>query len=269
MTEDSTRTTEEEEPCALNPGPRNSVKSVAQSCRTDGLGATSPISLALRRDHDSIRIARRGPLPRLPAIGRSLAQCCHLGQHIVQSLTVDKLHGVVVNAVVFTDAEYGHDVCVVQPGGSTCLAAEPLQPLATGGVACGQHFQRDVPAERLLDRLIDHAHAAATDLTQDPVLAQLARDRNLHAVEMIDRRNRSEFLHDQQCGEQRLYLGGEFRMGIGIFAERRLLATPIAFDKLVSQFVQYDSTNTRVVHCCDGNFPSFPGESHLVTSRAE
>src|SRR5262249_44263937 len=44
------------------------------------------------------------------------AQTPHLAQDRVEALALDELHGVVVNAAVFADAEDRHDVGVMQPG---------------------------------------------------------------------------------------------------------------------------------------------------------
>jgi hypothetical protein len=95
-----------------------------------------------------------------------------LVEDAVQALAVDKLHGVEVDAALLADAEDGDDVAVVQQRRRPRLAAEALQvPRGEQGVA-GQHLQGDVPAQRLLHRLVDHAHAAAAHLAQEAVVAQ-------------------------------------------------------------------------------------------------
>jgi hypothetical protein len=120
------------------------------------------------------------------------------------------------------------------------------------GAVCGQRLDRDMSAERFLDRLVDHTHAAATDLSQDAVLAQLPRcgliRRFPHAVELSLWANRSEYLHEQHRRKQLPNLGGQFRMGIGVIVERRLHAAPQTLDELMRQFVQSDRDRTRVVH---------------------
>ena len=84
----------------------------------------------------------------------------------------DELHHVVMDAVLLADAEDGHDVGVVQPGGRLRLAKKPLQARGRGHPGRRQDLQRHVPAERLLLRLVDDAHAAAADLPQDAEIAQ-------------------------------------------------------------------------------------------------
>src|SRR5262249_37069307 len=55
------------------------------------------------------------------------AQPPYLLQHGIQALTLDKLHGVVVNPLALADAEHRHNVAMMQLGGSPCLAAEAFQ----------------------------------------------------------------------------------------------------------------------------------------------
>ncbi len=86
----------------------------------------------------------------------------------------DELHGVVVEAVLLADAEDGDDVGVVQLGGCACLALEPFYLRRIGDRVSGEHFERDTPAEGLLLGFVDHAHAAAAGLAEDPEVAQRA-----------------------------------------------------------------------------------------------
>src|SRR5207302_190785 len=55
------------------------------------------------------------------------------------------------------------------------LSAEPLQPAGVGQALEWEHLQRHVPAQRLLDRLVDDPHAAAGHLAEDAVLPELLR----------------------------------------------------------------------------------------------
>ena len=119
---------------------------------------------------------RSASVPRTASGGRRVllaAQAVQLVEDGVQALALDELHGVVVDAVVLADAEDRHDVGVVQPGRGPGLAAEPLQVGRPQQAVHGQHLQRDVPAQRLLHGLVDDAHAAAADLAEDAVVAQL------------------------------------------------------------------------------------------------
>jgi hypothetical protein len=88
---------------------------------------------------------------------------------------VDELHGVIVDAVALTDTENRHDVAVVQSCCCLRLAAEAIQKGPLGDQTGRQHLQRDVPAQRFLDGLVDDAHAAVAYLADDPIVPQPAR----------------------------------------------------------------------------------------------
>src|SRR5262249_17479405 len=99
-----------------------------------------------------------------------------LVQDVVKALTVDELHGGVVDAPGLADAEDRHEVRMVHPGHGPRLAADPLQ-LALAQEASGrEHLERHVPAERLLHRLVYDPHSAPPNFAEDLEVAQLARD---------------------------------------------------------------------------------------------
>ena len=104
--------------------------------------------------------------------GFDAAQPLDLAKHGVQALALDVLHGVVVHAVVLADAEDRHDVGVVEHGRGAGLALEPLELARVAQAVLRQDLERHVPAQALLHRLVDDAHAAAGDLPQDAVVAQ-------------------------------------------------------------------------------------------------
>ena len=88
-------------------------------------------------------------------------------------LAVDVLHRVVVDAVLLADGEHGDDVRMVELGGGLRFVAEAgdLPLIEHGGE--GQDLQRDAAIERHLVGLVDDAHAAAADLADDLVVADL------------------------------------------------------------------------------------------------
>jgi hypothetical protein len=96
-------------------------------------------------------------------------------QDPVERLAVDELHGVVMSAFALADAEDRDNVGVVQPGRGLRLAAEALQVGALGHQVAGEDLEGDVPAKRFLQRLVDHAHAAASHLAEDAILAEAVR----------------------------------------------------------------------------------------------
>ena len=101
----------------------------------------------------------------------------------VQSVSRDELHGVIMEAVVLADAKDRHDVRVVQPRRRAGLAPEPLQPGRVAEMVEGERLERHVPAQRLLDRLVDDPHAAGPDRSEQHVFTQpLGRSMSLAPV---------------------------------------------------------------------------------------
>ena len=74
---------------------------------------------------------------------------------------------------VLADAEDRHDVGVVQSRRGPRFPLEPLLLLRVRQHLLWQHLQRHMPPQGHLLGLVDDAHAAATDLPDDPVVAQL------------------------------------------------------------------------------------------------
>ena len=111
-------------------------------------------------------------------MARPLPQARQLVDDQLEPLALDELHGVEDDLAVLAHLEDRHDIGVVQPRRGPRLAAEPLQRLAVLGHDAGQDLERDPAAERDLLGLVDHAHAAAADLADDPVVAHLAKRRS-------------------------------------------------------------------------------------------
>ncbi len=173
----------------------------------------------------------------LPSEGSCLAgsqrpaEAADVGQHLVEPLALDELHGVVVDAVALADAEDRHDVGVVQPPGRLGLAAEAGQVRRVQQRRGRQHLEGDVPAERFLLRLVNDAHAAPAHLTQDAIVAQALQvgeggcRRPLEAVggiggvggwlQVLDLHQRRKQIAD---------VGGEVGVAVGVLAQGRVLA---------------------------------------------
>ena len=90
-------------------------------------------------------------------------------EHGVEVMTLDVLHCVVVQTIAFADSEDRYDIRVVQTSGGAGLAPETLQLFGERYSMEGENFERDVAAERFLHCLVDHPHAASSDLAQDAV----------------------------------------------------------------------------------------------------
>ncbi len=63
----------------------------------------------------------------------------------------------------------------MQRRGRRGLIAKSLEMLGVKGGGERQHLQGDASTERKLDRLVDHAHAAVTDLADDLKISQRVR----------------------------------------------------------------------------------------------
>ena len=109
----------------------------------------------------------------IPPSRRELHARSELVEDRCQAAALDKLHGVVVNALIAADTEDGHDVGMVQLRGGLSLDLEPLALLGVDRRGEGKHLERNAPAQRDLLGLIDDAHAPAADFAEDPVFAQL------------------------------------------------------------------------------------------------
>ena len=92
----------------------------------------------------------------------------------VDALSPDELHRVVRHAILLTHGEDRHDVGVVQTGGGAGLAAETGELGRVEPAVGWQDLERDVAAERFLDRLVDNSHSTPAEYAQDSEIAQAA-----------------------------------------------------------------------------------------------
>ena len=153
----------------------------------------------------------------------------------------DELHGVVVTPLGHADAEHGNDVGVVQPGGGAGLPTEALQPLGIDQRFSGQQFQGDVAAERFLDGLVDDAHAALAEATQDAELAHtrgVARLGGGRVIAGLRDRFRLELLHLDQRGEQLADGLGQVRVAIGVLGQPGTFAAAKAGNELLGETIE-------------------------------
>ena len=95
-----------------------------------------------------------------------------LGQHGVEAAAFDVLHHVEMPALVFAHTEDRHDVRVMEPGRRLRLAAKALQRPRRRGIGGREHLEGHAASERLLLRLVDHAHSAVADDPDDPEVAE-------------------------------------------------------------------------------------------------
>ena len=96
--------------------------------------------------------------------------------NLVDSHASNQRHHIVVETVVFSRPEHGHDMRVVQVGGGLGLSFETLTVFLQKEGVLGQDLQSHMASQRLLLRLIDDAHSAAPDFTHDAKIAQMFRN---------------------------------------------------------------------------------------------
>ena len=77
-------------------------------------------------------------------------------------------------ALVLADLVDRHDARMVEVGRRLGLGVEPLDVGLVGELAGEDHLERDGPVEADLPRLEDDAHAAAGELADDLVVAEVA-----------------------------------------------------------------------------------------------
>src|SRR5438105_14388112 len=78
-------------------------------------------------------------------------------------------------AVALTGLVDGNDVWMVEMSGRFGFGVKPLDGSWGSQVLGRNHLEGDEPIQAHLTRLIDHAHAASTDLTQQLVIAKVTK----------------------------------------------------------------------------------------------
>ena len=176
------------------------------------------------------------------------------GQHLVQRLTLNVLHGIEERFTVLADLEDRHNVCVVKPSGSAGLTTKAAQGSFVSRQLPREHFQRNTTPQRLLFSLVDYSHRAATDLLQDAIVPH-----SLQPLEsgVTDGRPRSclqvdgargDFVHQLQRREQISDLVGQVRMLFDVLVNLRRFAATATFEKIIGQDFQRVSICTRRIH---------------------
>ena len=164
------------------------------------------------------RVAQRQP-------GRICAQ--QLGQ----AAPFDQLHAEVMLTLVFADFVDRHDVRMIEVGRRLGLLAEPAHVVGRSELAAQDHLQRHRAFQALLASFVDHAHAAAGNLAEQFVVAEITDpvdDRRLaagppnhgrwsarrpHAIfPAASCSGRASSLHGVAIAEKRLQLFGQIRI---------------------------------------------------------
>ena len=90
--------------------------------------------------------------------------------HVLQRQAIQILHRDETLALVFADFVDGADIGMVEGGGGAGFATEALQSLRVLRDIVRQELEGDKAAERGVFGLVDHAHAAATQLFNDAIV---------------------------------------------------------------------------------------------------
>ena len=95
---------------------------------------------------------------------------------LVEGLALDVLHHDEVRAVLGADVVDGDDVGMVQSAGGLGLLHEALLAAGVGDLVGGQDLDRHGAIQMGVACLVDHTHAAFTELRFDPVVVERLAD---------------------------------------------------------------------------------------------
>ena len=88
-------------------------------------------------------------------------------------MAVEKFHGDEMAAFEFVNFVDGADILVIQGGGSLSFALEAAEGQWIFGNVVGQKLESYKTTEVQVLGFIDHAHAAPTELLDDPVMGDV------------------------------------------------------------------------------------------------
>ena len=97
-----------------------------------------------------------------------------VGDLLRQALPLDEAHREIMLALVLADLEDRHDPRMIEVGRRLGLGMEAPDVGLVGELAGQDHLECDGPVEAHLPGLEDDAHAAAGDLADDLVIAEVA-----------------------------------------------------------------------------------------------
>ena len=92
------------------------------------------------------------------------------GDVLIERLPVEQLHRDELPALELADVVDRADRRMIEGRGGSRLALEPLERQLIRGRVGGQEFQRERAAEPRVLGLVNHTHAARTDLLDDTIV---------------------------------------------------------------------------------------------------
>ena len=127
--------------------------------------------------HDSLRVRRIQAVGDLDADLQELRNLDGLdGDAVLEGLAFEQFHRDEGPAFELSDVVDRADVGVIERRCRARFPAKPLDRLGIPGNVVRKELQRDIPAEPRVPRLVDHAHAAPTQLFEDAVMGDGATD---------------------------------------------------------------------------------------------
>ena len=140
--------------------------------------------------NDSLGVAGRQRIRHLDADVEDLIHLHRLAlQPVLQAHPFQLLHDDEGMAVEVFDVVDGANAGMVQLRSGASFQHEAVQGLGVVEQAVGNELQGDVAAQAGVDRVVDHAHAATTELTDDAVvrngLADHPQGRGFHLAVML------------------------------------------------------------------------------------
>ena len=127
--------------------------------------------------HDSLRVRGIQAVGDLDADLQELRNLDGLdGDAVLEGLAFEQFHRDERPAFELADVVDRADVGVIEGRCRARFPAKPLDRLRIPGNVVRKELQRDIPAEARVPRLVDHAHAAPTQLFEDAVMGDGATD---------------------------------------------------------------------------------------------
>jgi hypothetical protein len=130
------------------------------------------------------------------------------------------LHGVEVDPAFLADRMNRHDILMAEMGGRQRLILETLQLSRVERGWKGQDFQGHAPPQGNLLGFVNHSHATATDLAQQPEITQLSQVRGgigdhpgLRVAFDRALEGGSQSLHLIEAGKKFLQIGADVGVG--------------------------------------------------------
>ena len=113
--------------------------------------------------------------------------------HVLERDPIQEFHDEKGASIFLADVVNRADVGMIERGGGLGFASESFERLAVLGEFLGQKLQGDKTAEARVFGFIDHAHATAAELLDDPVMGDVVKQEGgLHKDRAMLRRKRAE-----------------------------------------------------------------------------